>query len=261
MDEPTCAVATCGKPSRTRGWCSAHYERWRTTGDVSADVPLVERARPRAPGTRCLVDGCERTLEKGGRGWCGLHHARWFKYGDPLAVKVIFGDDRARLESYIDRSGGPDACHPWTGGQNPDRYGWTKLGKQPKLAHMAVWELENGPKPADAQLDHECHNRAVREGTCQPGKCPHRLCCNLRHIILRSSKDEHFSATVPWDRSAWAFSTAKLTEAQVREIRELLADGKPISRRTDLAERYGVSTMAIYRIATGKAWIRVSDVA
>lgn len=29
----TCAVATCGRTSHARGWCSTHYERWRKHGD------------------------------------------------------------------------------------------------------------------------------------------------------------------------------------------------------------------------------------
>lgn len=40
MAEGTCSVDACEKPARNRGWCSAHYERWRKTGDVRADEPL-----------------------------------------------------------------------------------------------------------------------------------------------------------------------------------------------------------------------------
>ncbi len=29
---PICSIAECGKPEKNRGWCSMHYERWRTTG-------------------------------------------------------------------------------------------------------------------------------------------------------------------------------------------------------------------------------------
>lgn len=28
-----CAVVACAKPTRSRGWCGAHYERWRKHGD------------------------------------------------------------------------------------------------------------------------------------------------------------------------------------------------------------------------------------
>lgn len=37
----TCSVDSCERGGKLRrGWCSAHYDRWRATGDVSADVPL-----------------------------------------------------------------------------------------------------------------------------------------------------------------------------------------------------------------------------
>jgi HNH endonuclease len=298
MDERTCSIEGCDKPADTRGWCGAHYCRWKRTGDPGADIPV--RQKP-VPGARCAVDGCDKAPDsrgwcaahyerwrrtgdpagvklpaprartyaldaqcavegcgnlldngtsRGSRGWCGKHYHRWHRYGDPLFVTVIVGNGQARLESYIDRSGGPDACHLWTGRKVADGYGQLQMDGKGKSAHVAAWELENGPRPAGAELDHECHNRAVRDGSCRPGICPHRLCCNLRHIILRSSRAEHLDATVPWDRTAWARSNAKLTAAQVREIRSLL----PVSRRADLAERYDISTMAIYRIATGRTW-------
>lgn len=37
---PSCAVAGCDRPSRTRGWCGAHFERLRSKGDVLAHIPL-----------------------------------------------------------------------------------------------------------------------------------------------------------------------------------------------------------------------------
>lgn len=223
--------------------------------------PLIRDGRSDMEDRTCSIGACGRPVRH--RGWCKRHYGNWRRAGDPLAAKPAKPaiDIRVRLESHIDRSGGPDACHPWTAGRHAEGYGWVRVGKTSKLAHMAVWEVENGPKPEGAQLDHECHNRAVREGICRPGKCPHRLCCNLRHIVARSSKDEHFDATVPWDRSAWAHSTAKLTEDQVREIRAFTADGRLVSRRFDLAERYGVRTETIWRVATGRAYAWVSDVA
>jgi len=186
-----------------------------------------------------------------------MHHTRWVKYGDPLAVKVIIGDDKARIESYIDRSGGLDACHPWTAGKVPDGYGWVKVGKTSKLAHMAVWELENGPKPPEMDLDHECHNLAVAEGRCAPGVCAHRLCCNLRHIALKS-RAEHNNIAKPWQYTPWRLGNRKLTEAQVGEMRGLLAAGKTVR---EMAERYDLSRAQVHRIKSGRAWPQITNVA
>lgn len=33
MDESTCSIDGCEKPSRTRGWCDMHYRRWQRYGD------------------------------------------------------------------------------------------------------------------------------------------------------------------------------------------------------------------------------------
>jgi len=84
-----------------------------------------------------------------------------------------------RFAAYVDTSGGPDACHPWTGGKTRQGYGGFHPTKGTTvLAHRFAWELENGPVPEGAHVDHVCHN-----GTgCPPGPCSHRLCCNVRHL-------------------------------------------------------------------------------
>lgn len=61
-----CSVDGCDRDVSSRGWCSAHYERWRSKGDVFAHVPigahgdsrpLEERqTRPGGDGDRVNVD-------------------------------------------------------------------------------------------------------------------------------------------------------------------------------------------------------------
>lgn len=52
-----CDVEDCERDAVSRGWCSAHYNRWQTTGDVQAHVPIKER--PRFAGYRiCTFAGC-----------------------------------------------------------------------------------------------------------------------------------------------------------------------------------------------------------
>lgn len=78
MDDVTCSVDGCGGPARKRGWCSAHYKRWRTTGGVQAQIP-VRRAQPKA---ECSIEECPKRTHL--RGWCRPHYRRWQEYGDPL---------------------------------------------------------------------------------------------------------------------------------------------------------------------------------
>jgi len=41
-----CEVDGCGRPHAARGWCGTHYLRWRTHGDVMADVPIGVQVSP-----------------------------------------------------------------------------------------------------------------------------------------------------------------------------------------------------------------------
>lgn len=40
---PLCTVPGCDRPSRDRHLCTAHYQRWRTHGDVDAARPIDPR--------------------------------------------------------------------------------------------------------------------------------------------------------------------------------------------------------------------------
>lgn len=255
MTDATCAVSGCDRPVRALGMCRPHYRRLKETGDVRADIPIAKQVR-HAPGASCAVEGCERPRKT--KQWCHMHYRRWRSHGDPLVVAWIRCDDRARLESHIDRSGGPDSCHPWTAGRNAEGYGWTRAGHTTKGAHLAVWELENGPVPAGMELDHECHNQAVRDGLCMPGKCAHRLCCNLSHIIPRT-RDDHAAAT-PGREQRVKGGNFKLTETQARELYALMqnATGGEVA---EIASRFGVSRTHAYRIKKGQTWAWITGAA
>lgn len=79
---------------------------------------------------------------------------------------------RQRFESKVDRSGGPDACWPWTGSK--PGYGYGLIGSGGKhgrtlRAHRVAWELANGPIPAGLWVLHLCDNPP---------------CVNHRHLFL-----------------------------------------------------------------------------
>lgn len=72
-----CSVDGCDHESYARGWCTAHYSRWRNAGDPQPDKPVKRYRIDRG----CSVEGCA-----GGhyaRGWCTKHYSRWWE-GRPI---------------------------------------------------------------------------------------------------------------------------------------------------------------------------------
>lgn len=105
MPKPTCSVDGCEKPAKTRGWCSAHYERWRRNG-----VPGPAGDARRRPFIPCVVDGCTNKRKRS-TGLCGKHHWRWMKNGDPNEARPYGVKRRERPDGYVDlwRPGHPVA--------------------------------------------------------------------------------------------------------------------------------------------------------
>jgi hypothetical protein len=148
MAERTCAVTSCGKPARKRGWCYTHYSRWYRRGDVN-------HTKQRHIGVdECSIDGCTKKLF--GRGWCVMHWERWRRNGDPLARQRIRGDLGARLWSQVTKT---DACWLWTGYLNHQGYGTLWDGEMVAGAHRVAYRLEVGAIPEDLVLDHLCRVR------------------------------------------------------------------------------------------------------
>ncbi len=73
-----CSIDTCKRPSRARGWCTLHYNRWQAHGD-----PLTRLvSRRRAVTSVCSIPDCRNKHEA--RTWCANHYALWRNNGDPL---------------------------------------------------------------------------------------------------------------------------------------------------------------------------------
>ena len=64
-----------------------------------------------------------------------------------------------RLWAKVDRSGGPDACWPFTGGLAPTGYATIYRDGHTAYAHRVAYELTVGPIPAGLQIDHLCRVR------------------------------------------------------------------------------------------------------
>jgi hypothetical protein len=117
VSDRTCSISGCDRPVAARGWCSAHYCRWRNHGDPLGGSTF--RRPKRKPG-KCSVPDCGREFRTAGlcsthyqrmlatgttdkiirlcpvadcgkqvfsKGFCRIHKARWEEFGDPLKVR------------------------------------------------------------------------------------------------------------------------------------------------------------------------------
>ena len=240
-----CSIEGCVKKAQGRGWCSKHYWHWQHYGGPLEGAPPKEEVI-------CAAD-CDKLAET--KGYCIKHYTRVLRYGDPSVVKRFQGDDRTRFELYVDRSGGPEACHPFTGAKDSGGYGQISIKGRLRLAHVVGWEFENGPKPSGTNLDHECHNRAVRDGSCRPGICPHRLCCNLAHVVLKTPR-EHRDDTEQWEMPTGP--RPRLDEAQKGMIRDLLAAGHT---GRSIAQQFGIHPATVTNVKLGRLGTRQAQAA
>jgi hypothetical protein len=102
----------------------------------------------------------------------------------PAKIAGLDPAEVERFEANVDRSGGPDACHPWLGPRTARGYGrfpikrdgrWTE-----ERAHRYAYRLAKGTIPKGVYPDHDCHTRDL---DCPGGdNDPHRLCCNPAHM-------------------------------------------------------------------------------
>lgn len=52
MSDRTCSIDNCGRPATARGWCGAHYQRWRNHGDPLGGGPTPKGAIDHPDGSR-----------------------------------------------------------------------------------------------------------------------------------------------------------------------------------------------------------------
>lgn len=107
-------------------------------------------------------------LQDGGTGSCGC-----------LLLPSDGPELAARFWSKVDRSAGPDGCWPWLAYVSKLGYGTFGIGGEVRRAHRVAYALATGqPVPDGHHLDHICHTAACALGD----DCPHRRCCNPRHL-------------------------------------------------------------------------------
>ena len=155
----------------------------------------------------------------------------------------------ARLHDGVDRSGGPDACWPWTLCTNEYGYGLLRVGslvdgsRRMARVHVLAYRLAFGDPPPDKPcILHTCDNPP---------------CCNPSHLFTGTVADNNADMVAKGRArhpNGESNSQAKLTEDAVREIRAL-GNG---ARGVELAKRFGVSRSLICHIQKRRKWAHLT---
>lgn len=140
---------------------------------------------------------------------------------------------------------GQSGCWIWYRGTSNIGYGVFVLGGKQMAAHRASHLLFKGPIPEGMKVLH---------------KCDVRNCVNPDHLFLGSQKDNVQDMIAKGRRhkngaSGTLNASAKLTEADVLEIRRLRSDGWLYK---DIATLFGISTQNAHRIGTGQMWKHIT---
>lgn len=137
-------------------------------------------------------------------------------------------------------------CWSWIAAiRNPrDGYGafWLEGKHQP--ANRVAWQLTHGPIAHGLYVCHKCDNPR---------------CCNPAHLFLGTHKDNNNDKVAKRRHCFGARTgTAKLSEAQAKEIKNLKPKGRaPSGYRRDVAKRFGVSTATITDVWS-RRWMHIS---
>jgi hypothetical protein len=83
MPDGVCSEDDCTLTAYCRGWCQAHYGRWKRGVPVTGPVRDVVRDRPEG----CQAEGCERPWIA--KGFCHKHYMAWRNHGDPLGGRTF----------------------------------------------------------------------------------------------------------------------------------------------------------------------------
>lgn len=167
------------------------------------------------------------------RGWCSAHWARWKHHGHPLGGGTSPGEPQRYFYEVVLAYEG-DKCLTWPYGAVAGR---ARLFKK-QVSRLLCEHAYGLPPTQKHEAAHSCGNG-------------HLGCVTKRHLSWKTHAENMadkliHGTIIRGERQP----TAKLTEADVREIRRL----KGIVSQRNLAEHFGVAHRTIYAIQAGRKW-------
>lgn len=123
---------------------------------------------------------------------------------------------------------------------NRDENGYS-TGRVSVVAHRFSYELIHDPIEYPYQVLHKCDNR---------------LCVNPAHLFVGTLQDNMTDRNAKGRHAhGESHARAKLTEIQVRAIRQQYADGQT---QVNLSKQFSISRWAIRSIIDGRAWRHIT---
>ena len=147
------------------------------------------------------------------------------------------------LERFMTKFVKTETCWLWTGALNDKGYGWfnttSSRPAKPDRASRVAYRLFIGEIP---------------KGMCVCHKCDNPKCVNPDHLFLGTRRDNMIDK-ISKNRMPIGESTSwsKLTEQQVREIRE------STDYQYVIAEKYGICQQSVSSIKRGINWKHLKD--
>ena len=141
----------------------------------------------------------------------------------------------------------PDGqCWEWMRVRNQHGYGQLRVNGRMMYAHRLAYQLGVGRIPDGLHVLHQCDNpRCIN---------PSHLSVGTRSQNMRECSKRGRSRIPKPVKLGEQNGAAKLAVADVRSIRQLLADGWT---QRAIAERFGVCQQNIANIKSGKVWMHV----
>jgi hypothetical protein len=140
----------------------------------------------------------------------------------------------------VDKNDDANSCWEWQGRRDKHGYGRMEWpGKRSQLAHRISWLLAHGD-PGQLWVLHECDNPR---------------CCNPNHLFLGTPMDNTRDMRQKGragDLRGEEHPRAKVTAAQVSEIRQLYAAGGVTQK--ELGQRYGITDRQVSSIVREENW-------